>query len=63
MFFYTITHLTNVNSLYKKNIIINYIKDNYEDIFLYMKNVNSEYMKNESEIFSRNSHINDKISS
>ena len=56
-----ILHLTNANLLCKRNTIIDYIKDNYENIFLYMRDIDSECMKNELEIFSRDFCINNKL--
>ena len=37
------------------------MKNDYKDIFLYIRDVDSEYVKNESEIFLRNSCKNNEL--
>jgi len=56
-----ILYLTNANSLYKRNAIIDHMKDDCEDVFLCMKDVDYEYMKDESETFLRDSCMNDEL--
>ena len=50
------------NLLCKRNVNIDRMRDDCKDIFLCMRDIDSGYMRDESKIFLRDSHINDKLS-
>ena len=56
-----ILHLANADSLRKRDAIIDHMKNDCEDVFLYMKDADSERVGDEPETFSRDSRKNDEL--
>lgn len=56
-----ILHMTDADSLRKRDAIIDHMKDDCKDIFLRMRDIDSGRMRDESKIFLKNSRMNDEL--
>ena len=56
-----ILYIIYIDSLYKRDMNIDYMRDNCKSIFLYMRDIDFECKRDESETFLRIFHIDDKF--
>ena len=56
-----VLYMKDASLLRKRDAIVNHMKNNDNDIFLYMRDINFDHMKDESEIFFRDSHMNNEL--
>jgi len=56
-----ILHMTNADSLRKRDVIIGRMKDDCKDVLVCMRDADSGRMRDKSETFLRNSRMNDEL--